>query len=124
MTNIRNGINFIRSWWDWTPYNDCFGDTHIRISDIDGIVERHGHFLWIETKRPGEIITKGQEILHNALINTGVFCVLLLWGEVDAPERYRLIFEGGKTEEHIAMGTEDIKDVIKRWFEWANKSRP
>lgn len=123
MTNIRNQNVFTQSWWDWTPYNSCFEGTNIRISDIDGIVERRGHFLWIETKRPGEEITKGQDIIHKALIDTGSFCVLLLWGEVNEPESYRLIFEGGKAEEAFVMGTKEMKLVVGRWFRWANRQK-
>ena len=120
MTNIRDGDTFVNSWWDWSVYNDCFEPTKIRISDIDGIVERRGHFLWIECKRPGEIITKGQEIMHSALTKNGSFTVLILWGEVDSPIKYKCISEKGNIKEESGIGTDYIKQLIKRWFLWAN----
>ena len=64
ITNIRDIEKFRRAAWDWTPFNNCFrgidGEaTGIRISDIDGHVERKGHFLWFETTSK-DTITRGQ----------------------------------------------------------------
>ena len=122
LTNIRSEKTFINSWWDWTVYNDCFVPTKIKISDIDGIVERRGHFLWIECKRPGEAITKGQEIMHNALTKNRSFTVLILWGETNEPVKFRITSEKGKMCEKAGINQEDVKELISKWFNWSNNN--
>lgn len=120
MTNIRDSEIYTKSFWDWTPYNECFSGTNIRISDIDGIAERHGHFLWIETKRPGQKINAGQDILHKMLTENGSFTILILWGEINDPRNCRIVYENGLVKEWQINGTEGAKEIVSRWFKWAN----
>lgn len=119
VTNIRNGETYVRSFWDWTPLNECFAPTRIRVSDVDGIVERRGRFLWIETKYPGEPIEEGQRIMHEAVLKTGRFTVLLIWGDLNNPIKYRLLHRGA-AEDGLG-GWPGVKAVVRRWFEWANQ---
>ena len=85
MTNIRDGDDFEGSWWDWTPYNECFKPTKIRISDIDGVVERNDYILFFETKRPNANVTDGQRFLFDTLIKIPNCNVLIIWGERNKP---------------------------------------
>lgn len=114
--NLRNPSNYLNSLWDWGRYNHCFGQTGIRITDIDGAVERNGHFLILETKRVGEKIPAGQIRLFNALCDNPRFEVLVIWGEPNAPVRckfwrYKTVFSGDRAGE-----------LISRWFNSVNIS--
>lgn len=116
MTNIRNEKYYHDSWWDWTPYNQCFDGTKIRITDVDGLVERKGHFLLIETKRPGVDIPSGQRILFDRLKEQPRWNILVIWGETNCPQTYQLwgystIYRGNQS---------DIIQVLRRWFRHAN----
>ena len=98
MANIRSIEEYTRSIWDWSWLNECFSPTPIKISDVDGVVERYGHFLFFEGKgiRPsGEMVTVGlgQRILQNALFATDRVSIITLWGKSNngLHEQHRLI---------------------------------
>lgn len=115
--NIRDVEYYQGSFWDWSFLNDVF--THnIKVSDIDGVVERNGKFLYIETKRPNKPITTGQDIMHQAWLNQG-HTVLRIWGIENKPERATLLH--GVAKEEIENCTlEDIKGIVSRWYNWAD----
>lgn len=157
--NIRSVAGFIRGMWDWTFLNDCFvlpnGErTKIRVSDVDGLVEKFGHFLFIEVKpeRNDDVyqVTKGQSITHQALIRTGVFTVMEVWGTTDTdmrseylhksdttamlcalgepnPTYARILYEGGKVTEG-PITKQEFHDKVHAWFTFAcqkpNRSMP
>jgi hypothetical protein len=120
LRNLRSTETYTRSFWDWTFLNACFVPTKIRVSDIEGIVERHGNFLWIETKYPGENIEEGQRIMHESALKTGRFTVLLIWGEPNRPFSYRLLFANRRPEEGLVNREDEIAAVVRRWFVWAD----
>ena len=64
---IKNLEAFVENLWDWGFLDECFPGTRIRVTDIDGLVERNGHFLLIEAKSPGKDIPTGQRILFDRL---------------------------------------------------------
>ena len=111
MTNIHNWEHYQESLWDWTAYNDCFGG-NIRISDIDGVVERNGNFLWIETKGIDADVTTGQAILFDQLIKLPGHHVLIIYGDTDKPHSYR--FWGHYKRRQCTQ--EDIEAILKRWY--------
>jgi hypothetical protein len=125
-TNIRNEENYINSFWDWTPMNDCFltfdGDwTGIRIGDIDGEVERNGHFLQIETKQVGEIIPLGQIRRIRARVNQGD-TIIILYGEPNVPQEMEL-YKPHQIHAVVidcAGDIEIVKRIIRGWFLWAD----
>jgi hypothetical protein len=119
---IRNETAYTNSFWDWSGYDSCFGRTGIKISDIDGIVERKGWFLLIETKYPGAEIPTGQRRLHDALIANGRFTVMVIWGEKNNP-RDVLIRQSDGVETRRKTSTEDIHRAIARWFEYADTGK-
>ena len=56
-----------RSLWDWSTLDGCFGNSKIRVGDIDGFVERRGRVLFIETKYPGSWVpTRPDEGIQGA----------------------------------------------------------
>jgi hypothetical protein len=119
MANLRDKEDYASTIWDWSPFNDCFAPTNIRMTDIDGFVERHGHFLLIETKRPGAIVPTGQSIMFNAMISTGLFTVLVIWGETNKPELVKVMKTGGRVYQQ-RCNIKILKDIIKSWFDYAN----
>jgi hypothetical protein len=113
MPNIRNSDHFENSWWDWSPYNECFKPTKIKISDLDGIVERRGHVLVIETKLPNATVDGGQSILFDQLVKIENWHVLIIWGETNHPIQYQL---WGWCEKRPAT-QQIIKNILHRWRE-------
>jgi hypothetical protein len=120
MSNIRNESSFTGSFWDWGPFNKLF-KYNIRISDIDGVVERNGHVLYIETKSAGVSIPEGQKRLHDAWIKKGD-TVLIVWGDPNQPQRATLR-HGVCNEEHDTCDMTDLDSIISRWFAWADSKR-
>ena len=57
---IKDINGYVRTLWNWDCLVDCFGNSKIMPSDIDGFVERNGRFLVIETKSPGTELLPGQ----------------------------------------------------------------
>jgi hypothetical protein len=56
---IKDEKNFILNFWDWRFLDQAF-DRNIKVGDIDGFVEAGGNFLFIEGKRVGNPLPKGQ----------------------------------------------------------------
>lgn len=112
MSNIRNTLYFEESWWDWSSYNSCFYPSKIKISDIDGIVERNNFFLVIETKLPKILVNKGQSILFNQLIKQDNWCVLVVWGETNSPEKCKL----WRTGQEYDITTYSLQEIIRNWY--------
>lgn len=81
------------------------------MGDIDGMVERNGYFLWVETKRPNTPLSKGQSIMFEALAKKPDFTVIVIWGEVNKPEKLQYV---GENTTHIA----DLDTVKKHFTDW------
>ena len=121
-SNIRNEDHFKEGFWEWSPYNDCFKSadgqpTGIRISDIDGHVERNGHFLWIETSQKSLIsIGQRRSIKHRILRGD---TVVIIQGKPNQPTRMIV------HKPHDAKGTEyegnerRLWRFFRGWMLWA-----
>lgn len=118
MTNLHDPNSYLTSFWDWTPFNECFSPARLKIGDIDGIVERNGHFLIIETKRPNAQLSTGQDIMFSKLVKLPEFNVLIIYGEANMPVRYQWY---GYPVKPANLDT--IRRLIRRWFLYAD-SRP
>lgn len=121
---VRNQQKFFDEHWDWgfLKAKGCFGGTKIEPTDIDGLTERKGHFLFIECKSPGVPLNLGQTILHKALIATGVFTVIRLWGHARTLNvtEIEVLSPFGNIEKREAT-TDFLIRVCYRWFLRANK---
>lgn len=115
MTNIRDIDLFKEGIWDWTIFNDCFSPSNIRITDIDGLVERHGHFLLLEGKKEDIEIPLGQKILFNMLKKIPNWTVIIFWG---IPPKEIKGFEafGEFSRPEATCTIWELKEFIKRWF--------
>ena len=118
--SIHNKEAYFASQWDWACLDECFGETRISPMDGDGCIERHGHVLFIETKRPGVQLPKGQQITLDALSRKPGVTVLIVWGEPGAPERIRVMGNKGQREWEPA-GMTILRDIVSKWFTYANR---
>lgn len=119
MTPIRDPVTYMEGVWDWSILRGCFGSTRISPTDIDGFVERNGRFLVIEAKKPDADLTQGQRIAFEALQQTGLFWIVIVWGEKDKPERMELWTCIGK----MPFDRADLKmlrTIANLWYAWAN----
>ena len=103
--------------WDWGFLDECFGGTRIKVTDVDGLVERRGHFLLIEAKSIGAPIPKGQAIMFDALVEDPNWHVLIIWGDTNAPVE-AMVWGNKQFEADEAK----IQDVVRRWYSMANGS--
>lgn len=117
---IRNALT------DWAIFNECFSPTRIMISDIDGVVERYGQFLFIEVKQNKKSIPAGQKILfENLTRNAPHISVLVLFADYVSQEmnvKEYAVFKNGKmTHDWTPTNTQQIKDWVTRWFQRVNQ---
>ena len=124
MANLRNANP--SKLWDWEFLNDCFTNvdpsSKIRVSDIDGIVERNGQMLVIENKKPNEKMPYGQKLTLESFAAQG-HTVLVVYGnspeEITSYEIWRL----SSRQRHDSATTEEVKRRVESWFAWANSIR-
>ena len=106
---------------NWEIFNECFIPTKIKITDIDGLVEHKGWFLFIEVKQNTKKIPDGQRILFEQLTRiTKRITVLLLYvqgtcNEMDIRE-YAMFQKGEMIRGWTSTNTEKIEGMITRWF--------
>jgi len=112
---IQNRAMFEEGFWDWAIFDGCFGNTRIRPSDVDGMVERNGEFLAIETKRPGANIPTGQFWMYCALAERPGMTVLILWGDPGNPEEM-MVMDSYNPPEKMRCTLEDVREFVRNWF--------
>ena len=115
---INNPELYIKSLWDWSILDGCFGNT-IKPTDIDGFVERNGRFLVIETKLPGALIPQGQMITFRALAKTTLFTIIVVWGEPGTPQHVKLMTRRGEGKKRYC-DLDGLRDLCSKWFDYAN----
>jgi hypothetical protein len=119
---IQNREAFIASQWDWAVFDGCFGDTRIHPTDVDGLVERNGKFLFLETKLPGTAIKMGQEIMLKNLASQKNFTVLVIWGRPGMPVKVRIISDNfDKIIETANLN--ELRRIVKKWFSYAENQK-
>lgn len=116
---IEDPQRFLDGVWDWAILKGCFGDTKIMPTDVDGLVERNGLFLVLETKQSGAEVPQGQLITFQQLAKTGKFTIFIIWGKKHWPERIQFITRQ-RTHAPIGCNGFELLAHVKRWFEWAN----
>lgn len=86
-------------------------------SDIDQVLERRGHFLYIECKRPHQPIPRGQEILFDHLSTPPPKSVLVLQVVGNPPDE---IQQFGWWRQPLKAGTvDDVRRLVRAWWDWA-----
>jgi hypothetical protein len=117
VTNLRSREQYAARAWDWGFLNDCFAPTRVRVSDLDGIVERNGCFLALEGKPAHVTVPRGQQITFNSLVTAG-WTVLVLYGEPNQPVAMQHWPYPAKP-----AGEDAIQQFVTEWWQWAN-ARP
>lgn len=115
---IRNLQIYTQSLWDWGILKGCFGSTHIEPTDVDGLIERRGKFLLLEAKSPGKFIPKGQQIMFDNLLKTGIFTVLVIWGQPNKPEQMQV---WGQLPRPASLDT--LRQEISKWYQDTEAAR-
>lgn len=116
---IHNLDAYVHALWNWDCLDGCFGDTLIKVGDIDGIVERNGHFLLIEAKGNDKQIGKGQRILLDHLVDIGCFSTLVVWGKPQEPTAIELTTEFGKRRMYRPADIRIMREIVSSWFRFA-----
>ncbi len=123
---INNPEHYLEGVWDW----DIVSLPHkLRPSDIDGIIERNGKFIVIETKHPRcRQIPKGQFITLKRLHDTGLFTIVVLYGENSCPTEMDIWYPKdsvfgtwGQTTGRKECTKEDVQRLVDWWLKNANK---
>lgn len=120
---INNPELFEKGVWDWGFLDECFAPSRIKISDIDGISERNGQLLILETKAEGVQIKKGQEILFRQIVRAGNH-VLVIWGYQEAPKHDLLLMTPQGDCHYRGVGKDVIQAIVRDWYRWADKQGP
>jgi len=115
---IKNKDVYVANLWDWGFLDSCFGGTRIRVTDLDGLVERRGHFLYLEAKSPGKEVPIGQQIMFDHIVAAGN-TVLVIWGQPNDPQAAQV----WGSEVFIA-DTAKIQQIVARWYQCAESDRP
>ena len=91
-------------------------------SDLDGIAERNGKFFVMEWKRVNEKVSKGQQIMLQALAGKQDFIVLIVIGDTDNGMNVKEFFLVQPHGSCIKIGTskQEFIAYYKQWFEWAD----
>ena len=86
-------------------------------TDIDQALERHGHFLFIECKRPNQGLSEGQRIFFDNLIAIPRSVkVLKVLGNPPAE-----ILGYSLWGQSIREGTRDeVCQYVRAWYDWAS----
>lgn len=108
--------------WDWSILDGCFGETNISPSDVDGMVERNGHHLFLETKGDGVEIPMGQWLSYKSLAKKPRTTVIIIWGERNTPTKL-LVLWGKLEREHFPASCEILWGVVHGWYEYANSHK-
>lgn len=119
---IHDRDRYMAGIWDWAILDGCFGSTRIKPTDIDGLVERNEHFLFLETKSIGAQIPVGQERAFKALVKVAKATVIVVWGSQNNPVAYKFYnsqFPDGYMDNNATL--QQFRNLVKAWFSVANK---
>lgn len=89
-------------------------------TDIDQVIERRGHFLFIECKRPHQEIGTGQAITFDNLValSTEAATVRLLIVIGHPPDQIEAFGWWRKPSKPGTVG--DVRNLVRRWYDWAS----
>ena len=104
---------------DLTVLDECFPG-RIAMTDVDGLVEINGQFLFIEWKRRGDV-PAGQRIMFERLTRHPEFTILVILGDpaTMAVERYD-VFQGGRRKGWRDCELSELKRHVRAWAERAS----
>lgn len=124
---------------NWAPLEGAFGRPNVKPSDIDGVVEIRGYFLWIEWKGTDAPLSGGQAHMYRALLkqnrDLGRPAHAVAVVTLRPP---RVVTEGGRRAQvWLRLGTapgdamtlesedidQDLRTLCQRWTSWVRSRR-
>lgn len=91
-------------------------------TDVDGMLERCGHFLVLEWKHHSvHIIPQGQDIMFKRLAELPEFTCLYLFGDYDT-WRIHAVQKLGQHEQRIPSSNEEFLSFMRRWWQMASNT--
>lgn len=121
-TDIRDP-SLVGVLWNWKPVSDLLPGK-AGVSDIDGVIERRGRFLFIESKHPGERLSTGQFIMlrNLAVLDEEKVRVVIAYGDrtTGIIEYYKRVTRKGLG---VKQTGEEFNAAVKSWFSQASRGR-
>ena len=123
-STIYNQELFIKSlpaqydgFFDWSFMTGTF-PRGIMPMDVDGMVEMHCQFIIFETKALMAMIPDGQRYTQQALLKTGRFTVVNIWG--DNADEWIMYKPDGR--EIAGNGKEELIKNVRAWVKYAESN--
>jgi hypothetical protein len=118
-----------RRGMEWHFLSGCF-DYGIMPTDVDGIVERNGHYLVFEEKQPGIELGVGQKRMLDDLNKNYGMTIFIIWGDTEVPyvEEMSIWRPYGKVNvyqegrQKIKADIEFLRYKCRQWFSWADRT--
>ena len=106
---------------DLTVLDECFPG-RIGMTDVDGLVEINGQFLFIEWKRRGDV-PAGQRIMFERLTKHPEFTIVVILGDPStmAVQRYD-VFQGGQRQGWRVCDLPELKRRVRTWARRASRA--
>ena len=100
-------------------FSDCFPGK-AAMSDIDGVVEINGYFMFMEWKHEGGHLHRGQEILLQQLtrVSDKIVAYVLYGNSVTMEVQMMTRIYGGRSETY-RVNLEQVKDLFRKWTRMA-----
>ena len=121
--DCRNGCYLVNLHAPIHFFDDCFGG-NIEMMDIDGVVERNGHFLLLEWKTNGGTLHQGQRILLSKFTEKGKkFLAVVVFGPVNPTsitELQIIPYVLGEAKPAETVTLEQLQAKVRKWYEWAD----
>lgn len=95
------------------------------MSNLDGIVERRGHLLFLEWKSPGAPLRTGQRLLLEHLSTRQKVTVYLVEGPTQERKIAMLrvtVYKYGTAAPERLMTLDGLRAEFRRWYEQANRT--
>ena len=93
-------------------------------SNIDGVMERNGYFLFMEWKKEGESMSLGQSILLHQLAKLPRVFVICVHGYSDNTGRMISgvsVIRPDGTEEMVGSGESALHEVVTKFYNYAER---
>ncbi len=105
-------------------FDDCFPGK-IGMSDIDGVVEIGGRFLFLEWKAEGGSLTTGQRIMFEQMtaLSPKVTVIVVCGHPRDMVIETVRVFHGGSADKAESCDFEGLKARISSWAKRARMAR-
>ena len=120
--SINSKERFLAGLWDWAIFDGCFGQTKIHPTDVDGLVERNGCFLFLEAKPSGGELKTGQRITIESLSWQPRTWVIVFYGDPAALAVTRItLYRRGQPEDQPDPSLEALRKLVGCWYAGADR---